>query len=74
MRNSLIPSSLGEGGGGRGGGSLPTKPDTFQGGVAGERLCYLSETPAELMVDYVIFVDCILKYNLVPMGLNEMWA
>lgn len=37
-------------------------------------LCYLPETPAELMVDSVIFVDCILQYNPVPVGLKEMWA
>lgn len=48
-------------GGGRGGrvGSSPTKPDPFPGGESGEGLCRLPETPAEFMVDVVIFVDYV---------------
>lgn len=37
----------------------PTKPDIFPSGVAGEWLCHFPETPAEFMLDFIIFVDYI---------------
>ena len=42
----------------------PTKPDTSPSGVAGEWLCHLPETLAELTLDFailwIIFVNIIL--------------